>query len=101
MARRFAACFSEQRPKKADDETIGPIVYMRSYQGAYLHPMQLGVEQAYDLFGLQPFDLSRFQPEFRQDRGTVLANARRRPLDARGGMVKTRGRNGLADPADI
>src|SRR5215471_9573803 len=63
--------------------------------------MQLGLDQAHDLFGRQPFDLRRFESQLRQHRRAVLADARRRPLNSRGGMVKTRGRNGLTDPADV
>jgi MFS family permease len=61
----------------------------------------LGLDQAHDLFGRQPFDLPRLQPEFRQDSSAVFADARRRPLNSCGGTLKTGGRNGLADWANI
>ena len=63
--------------------------------------MQLGVDQAHDLFGRQPFDLYRIEPELRQDRRAVLTDVRRRPLNLRRCAVKTGGRNRLANPTDV
>jgi hypothetical protein len=61
---------------------------------------RLGLDQTHDLFGRQPFDLRRFQSDLRQDRRAVLADARRRPLNSRGGAIEARRGFGLADEPD-